>query len=195
VPLADHRPRRRRRLIFGGIVALLLIGGMTVAAAFRSGEIGERLIEPAAGPAAATPGIALDAHERAFYEYVAPRLSRLSAEATTLADLAASKSRNLLEIQTRGDRVNQASAEIDAYARQHGVPDRFQAGFDRYQRGAESVRAGMNQARSAFVSLDFDRIPQAVERFNVGVADLDDALLAMEAEAAQPTALPAATAG
>ena len=166
----------RRRIVAG--VALVAIVAVTAALLARD-EIADRLIDPAPTVPSETPAASLSQEEQAFYDFVSPRLVRVSAEANELVRLANGRSRNLIELQTRGARVESGGREIDAYLSAHGTPTRFEHAVRDYRAGIAAVRAGMDEARSGFLSFDWERVASAVDQFDAGSARLNEALDAL----------------
>jgi hypothetical protein len=155
-------------------------------------RVQNRLVAPAKITASSSPAAGLTAQERTYYEYMQPRLVTVDAESRKLADLGRHKSRNLLEIETRGNRVTKAAGEIDTYVGDHGVPLKFARSYESYQEGIENVRAAMKTARAALFSFKFDQVPAAVAQFDAGTLALDHALLQLQQESGIP--VPTATA-
>ncbi|HET8524159.1 MAG TPA: hypothetical protein VFL82_13070 [Thermomicrobiales bacterium] len=164
------------------IVALLIVLGL-----LNTGTLQNRLVAPAKITARSSPAGGLTGQERAYYQYVQPRLMTVDAESRKLADLGRQKSRNLLEIETRGNRVTKAAGEIDTYVTDHGVPPKFARSYESYQQGVENVRAAMKTARAALFSFNFDQVPAAVAQFDAGTLALDQALLQLQRESGLPT--------
>src|SRR4051794_38391021 len=108
------------------IVLLVFVVAASLAIFGRS-----RIEEIVAKPApAGTPVVArteMTSDEQAYYDFVVPRMLSISAEAQVLAKLGQEKSRNVFELQTRGNRIDDYTSEIDNYIRSHPVPARFTA--------------------------------------------------------------------
>jgi hypothetical protein len=142
-------------------------------------------------PAPAAPD--LTAEETAFYEYVAPRLRELVAQSQELAALGRSKSRNLIELQRRGGRVDDLSRQIDDFVSAAGVPARFVSAKEDYATGIVAVRRAKEESRSAFVTFDWERVARAIEVMETGADKLVSAMQELErvagvSAAASPTA-------
>lgn len=170
--------RRRRGLAFAivGFVVLVLAG-----AAWREGDaLFGADVDPGT-PLPAAPGLTAD--EVAFYEYVAPRLRAVSAETQKLAELGRTKSRNVIELERRGQRVSDISQEIDVRLAAQPVPDRFAAPIARYRTGITAVRSAIDESRSAFVTFDWDRVAEAVTVMELGADDLEASTRTLEAAA------------
>ncbi len=118
--------------------------------------------------------------ERAYYDFVAPRLRELSAQTQALSDAAASKSRNLVDIRVRGERVRTLVREINEYADDAGAPERFTAVAAAYRAGAGDALVAMREAQQGFLRLDWDRVAAAVPRFADGTAQFDAAIAEIE---------------
>jgi hypothetical protein len=129
----------------------------------------------------------LTEEEAAFYEYVAPRLRAVTAEAGKLAELGREKSRNVIELTRRGERINDISHEIDGYLAARPVPVAFSPAVGRYAVGIDEVRWATEESRAAFVTFDWDRVERAVEGMETGASALAAAVRELE-EAAGTTA-------
>jgi hypothetical protein len=187
---AGRRGSRRSRILISSlvIVALLIVIGL-----LNTGTLQTRLVAPAKITARSSPAAGLSAQERSYYGYMQPRLVTVDAESRKLADLGRHKSRNLLEIETRGNRVTKAAGEIDTYVNDHGVPPKFARSYESYQEGIENVRTAMKTAHAALFSLNFDQVPAAVAQFDAGTLALDQALLQLQQESGLPASTPTAT--
>jgi hypothetical protein len=132
------------------------------------------------------PAQGLTVEEAAFYGYVAPRLRVVAAEARKLEDLGRAKSRNVVELTRRGDRIDEVSQQIDEYAAVHAVPARFASAQERYATGIREVRQAIEESRTAFVTFDWDRVARAVETMERGANDLERATVELERLAGNP---------
>jgi hypothetical protein len=119
--------------------------------------------------------VALTADERDFYDYVGPRLRAVTAESEALVSLGKERSRNILELRRRGDRVNEIAAQIDTRVDTSGVPDRFTVAMDHYRTGIDAVRKAEAAARAALISFDWDAIARAVDVMDRGTQELQRA--------------------
>jgi hypothetical protein len=171
------RPRwpRRRWARVGLIVIVTLVIAAVVMQ--RAGWLGDDEVEVGTVPAAA---VDLSPRERAYYDFVAPRLRELSAQARELATLGQEKSRDLLAIRAHGDRLNELGDELDAFILANGTPDRFATVETGYRKGISLARRGMQEAQRGFLTFDWDRVARAVpvfvagaERLETTVSDLD----------------------
>lgn len=185
-----HSSRRRAAL---ALVFLALIGSGLVIASLNRDSIEERLVEPAAvaTPLPAQPQVSLE--ERALYQFFAPRLAALIAEADQLETLGRERSRNLVQLQVRSDRVAKLADDIDAYLAANVSPARLQPMIDRYRLAIEQVRAGMADSRAAITRFDWDGVASALDQFAGGVASLQVVLGDLQA-AVSGDATPAPTA-
>ncbi len=159
-----------------GAVTLLCLALLAVAYFALQGFLAAS-IDPGTPP----PGVpALTADERAYYDFVAPRLRELSAETHALRDAAASKSRNLVDIRVRGERVRTLVREINGYIEKAGTPARFAVAAVAYRAGAEDAVVAMREAQQGFLRLDWDRVATAVPRFSDGTEQFDAAIAEIE---------------
>jgi hypothetical protein len=127
-----------------------------------------------------TASTALTAEDRAFYDYVGPRLRAVTAESEVLVSLGQARSRNILELRRRGDRVNDIAAQIDGHMDSQGVPDRFAAAMSAYASGIDAVRRAETATRSALRSFDWGAIARAVDVMAQGTRELQFARQALE---------------
>jgi hypothetical protein len=169
--------RRHRRLAIGAITMTLVALGIFIA----FDDITGRIVEPAPTKSTSVAQRMLSADEQAFYSFVSPRLATISAESDRLVQLAEGRSRNLLELQTRGGRIDEGARAIDGYVSDHGVPPRFDEAFTQYRRGIGAIRYGIGEARSGFLNFDWDRVAGAVDEFSEGAADLSHAFETLQA--------------
>jgi hypothetical protein len=185
------RAHRRRRLgIAVGMAAVVVLALAAIVWWEEDALFGE-VVDPGT-PIPAAPS--LTPEEVAFYEYVAPRLRAVTAEAEKLAELGRAKSRNVIELQRRGDRVNDISQQIDDQVGAQPVPVVFAPAMQRYSAGIGAVLRATEESRSAFVTFDWDRVARAVEEMETGAAELASAVQELERVAgnsveASPTAI------
>ncbi len=176
-PLQQSRHQRRNRL---GVAAALTVAIVLVLASVVLWER-DALFGEQADPGTPIPvGPSLTREEIAFYEYIAPRLRAVTAEAAKLAELGRERSRNVIELQRRGERVSDISQQIDDYVASGPVPARFAPGIRRYAVGIVAVRRAIEESRAAFVSFDWDRVARAVEEMEDGADDLAAAVRELE---------------
>src|SRR5262245_19768751 len=171
-------------------LTVLLVASIGLLLTFGRSWVENRVAEPAkiASPPASMAELSPD--EQAFYDAVVPRMLVVSAEAAVLAELGKAHSRNLLEIQTRGNRVTENSAQIEAYATEHGVPPRFAGAYGQFLRGVNSLQRAMNDSRQGMLSLDWDKVAAAISVFEAGAADVASATQQMQQSATSGTPEP-----
>lgn len=172
--------RRRQRLRRAApLIAALIIGaGMLLATQWA--EIGRIVVAPApaATPVPAAPAIAPP--ELAFYEFVAPRLTALIAEANVLEELGRSRSRDLVELQVRSERVSRLIDEIDAYLASVAIPPSLQPAVDRYLVGVAGLSAGMRDARAAVLRFHWDGVATGLDVFAHGEDSVSASLVMLQ---------------
>jgi hypothetical protein len=168
---------RRSRLRLGAVLAVAIVLVLAGATWWKQDALFGEEVDPGT-PVPAAPNLTLE--ETAFYEYVAPRLRAVTAEAQKLAELGRAKSRNVIELQRRGDRVNDISREIDDWVAMRPVPGVFAPAMQRYSSGIAAVRKATEESRSAFVTFDWDRVARAVVIMEKGADDLTSAVQALE---------------
>lgn len=167
--------RRRRVWIVVALVVCFAIGFGTWFL------IGDELPGSPVNPGTPLPAsTVLTAEERAFYEYVGPRLRAVTAESEVLVSLGQARSRNVIELRRRGDRVNDISTQIDSRIESSGVPERFVVAMNAYKTGIEAVRTAEAATRSALRSFDWDAIARAVDVMAQGTRELQNARQALE---------------
>lgn len=174
--LRDMNASRARRRRFGAllIVVALLVLSLAVALVNRD-ELESMVVAPApVGSPLAEPEH-VSAEERAFYAYVGPRLDNLVAEGNVLAELGAQRSRNLVELKVRSDRVSELGDQIDAFLASTPIPPRLQPFVDRYREAMTRVRQGMDDAKAGVVRFDWNAVATGLDLFSSGVDDLADA--------------------
>ena len=174
-PTSRSRRRKRQSVAVALIAAVVLVLAVVV---WREQDalFGEEVDPGTPRPAAPS----LTTEEVAFYEFVAPRLRAVTAEAQKLAELGRKKSRNVVELQRRGDRIGDISQQVDNYVTSRPVSAVFAPGVQRYETGIAAVRRATEESRSAFVTFDWDRVARAVELMESGVVDLTAAVQELE---------------
>lgn len=131
-----------------------------------------------------------DAQEQAFYEYVAPRLRVVVAEAKVLVNLGQSRSRNIFELRRRGDRVETVSQGLDRFLADQEIPARFLSAISTYEAGIAAVRSAVASTRSALGSFDWESLERAVDVMAGGTEQLKRAQQLLEAEAGAQAGTP-----
>ncbi len=175
------------------IVAGLLVIGLGAAFSLKSGRVENVLVPPAAESRPTGTPWSLSATERAFYDSVAPPMRGAAAESERLAQLGESHSRNVLELQTRSNRLTSDLAAIDAVLKVTPVPDRFADAAGLYRQAATALTATMSEARKAFEAFDFAALARAVEGFRAGAGFMREAVSSLDAAAGRATPVPDAT--
>jgi hypothetical protein len=171
------------------IVLLVVVVGAAMATFGRS-----RIEEIVAKPApAGTPAIAISSmtsEEQAFYDFVVPRMLSVSAEAQVLAKLGQEKSRNVLELQTRGNRMDDYTKQINNYVGMHPVPARFKPSMTLFYQGVGELKSAMTNSKKGMVTFDWNLVAQQVDVFDQGAAKVKTATdqIQRSATAASPTA-------
>jgi hypothetical protein len=150
------------------VTALVFVAALILAATVGRNRIKELLAEPAPVSTPAEPQTYLSDEEQAFYDAVVPRMLVIDAEAQVLAEMGREHSRNLIELETRRDRVMSNAAQIDTYVTKHGVPARFQSSFDEFFRGVTLLEQAMNESREGMLTLNWDEVEDAISVFEAG---------------------------
>ena len=128
---------------------------------------------PAGTPVVASNGMTVE--EQAFYDYVVPRMLSVSAEAQVLAKLGQEKSRNIMELQTRGNRLDDYTAEIEEYIGLHTVPARFTSNMSLFFQGVGDLKSAMANSKNGMVSFNWNLVAQQIEVFDRGAANVKSA--------------------
>jgi hypothetical protein len=184
-----RRSHRRRGALVASVLLLIVFG--LVIAAINQDAIEELFVDPAPAETPLPAAPATTAEERAMYDYVSPRLAALTAEAELLEQMGRERSRNLVELQVRSDRVSQLADEIDSFLAYTPVPSRFQPAIDRYVAAVAETRAGMQESRAAVFRFDWDAVAAGLDHFSRGTDELK-AVSAMFQELVGGDATPAA---
>jgi hypothetical protein len=150
------------------VTALIFVAALILAATVGRNRIEELLAKPAPVSTPAEPQSDLSDKEQAFYDAVVPRMLVIDAEAQILAEMGREHSRNLIELETRRDRVKSNAAQIDTYVTKNGVPARFQQPFDEFFHGVTLLEQAMNESREGMLSLNWDEVADAIDVFELG---------------------------
>jgi hypothetical protein len=180
--MKTHRIRRLAIMISCFCVITLAL----VATVGRS-WIEDLLAEPAPTSPPVTLGVELSAEEQSFYTAVVPRMLVVAAEANILAEMGRAHSRNILEIQTRGDRVNENASRIDAYSTAHGVPPRFLPSYEQFSEGVRLLQQAMNDSRQGMLTFDWDKVAASIGVFEAGAEAVSTATDHIQQSAAMAT--------
>jgi hypothetical protein len=181
--LMKKRRLRRFTLFFACfcLVSLALLG--TVGRSW----VEELLAEPAPTSPPVPLDIELSAQEQSFYNAVVPRMLVVVAEASTLAEMGRAHSRNILELQARGDRVKENASQIEKYAIEHGVPARFQSAYAQFSDGVELLDQAMNDSRQGMLTLDWDKVAASLGVFEAGAETVSSATEKIQNSTAEAT--------
>lgn len=185
VPPRPQPPRRHWRRLYVPLVLLLIL--------IIVGAIALRLLQPAAHsegtPAPAATSLTPQEHD--YYAYVSPRLHELVGEADQLADLGFHKSRNIVALKNGYERVSKLIDEIRTYGKQHGVPPRFAAASQDFERGATQMTNTMNGAEQAFFKFKWDELNAQLGKFKDANTSLRAAMTALDQAGGVATPAPA----
>lgn len=187
-----HVSRRRRHTRISAVAILLLALGAVSAYAAR-GRIEESVAPPAPGATPPPAEAELTTEESDFYRFVGPRLGVLSAESAKLAELGEARTRDLLELQVRANRIDDVSRQIDGYVATRAVPPRFQPVIDRYDAAITDARQGIDATEAAFRRFDWDGVAAGLAVFERGARGLDDAYSTIRAAAGDDRSTPDAS--
>lgn len=126
-------------------------------------------------PPTSQPPAGLTVDEATYYGYVAPRLDRLVEEMDAVVELVRARSRNVVSLSVRGNRIDAISRQIADFGATNGVPARFAAIHQQILRGSDEATAAMEQARTALQRFDFSIIPTLIPQFEGGARTLHQA--------------------
>lgn len=178
-PMSSNSSVRRTTLVAATLLLLITLVGVTVSTT-SDVSVGEPL--PVTG--------AMTADERAYYDYVSPRLARLVGEVDDVVELVDRKSRDLLTLTLSGERIESLTDEILGYADEHGVPKRFRGVHDDIVKGAGMMTRSFGEAKAVLRRLNFSRMTTLIGEFNAASAQLHDAQAHLQdlvgAEVAEP---------
>jgi hypothetical protein len=179
----NKRRLRRFTLYFACfcLVSLALLG--TVGRSW----IEELLAEPAPTPPPVSLDVELSAQEQSFYDAVVPRMHIVVAEASRLAEMGRAHSRNILELQARGDRVKENASQIESYAIEHGVPARFQSAYAQFSDGVELLKQAMNDSRQGMLTFDWEKVAASIGVFEAGAETVSAATEKIQKSTAEAT--------
>src|SRR5699024_1094167 len=85
------------------------------------------------------------------------------------------KSRDIIALTLSGERIESLTDEINAFADEHGVPERFRPIHQEITGGTGTIVGIFDQAKSALRNLDFSKMPALIDTFNAAADDLHDA--------------------
>jgi hypothetical protein len=126
------------------------------------------------------PRAALTADERAYYEYVGPRLHQLVGETQVLAEMGGKQSRNVIVLEKTYDRTTQLIDQIQQYEHARGVPPRFQSAHDEMTTGIAMITKTMDEAETAFFRFQWDKLQPLLATFKQGNQHLTNAAATLD---------------
>lgn len=169
--------RRQGQARFAAFATVLALLGIVSTGAVRfwsnEAEIG--------APSVSTED--LTAEERAYVEFVEPRLTALSTESAGLAALGQARSQDAVALLQGQRRVEALISDIVTFTDAYGVPPRFRSSAAEFTRGAREARQSIREARSALVRLDWQRLESGVEQFTRAAALFKSAETILDHEA------------
>jgi hypothetical protein len=190
-PAAEREPvpkKLRQSWLVAGVVALAVIAAGIYEAI---GVIRGPSVHPGTPPPAAA---ALTPDEKAYYDYVAPRLHDLVAELDLLAEMGSQKSRNIIVLERHYTRASDLIDEIQTYQASHPLPARFAPAATPLAAGVAEVNAAMSNAESAFYKLQFAKLGELLAEFKGGAQTVNEAAAMLDRlGGGSPVALGAAT--
>jgi hypothetical protein len=171
------------------VVPAVLVAATLIAAMLTVGrsEFEEIVANPAPAGTPATGSETLSKREQAFYDEVVPRMLKVTAEAQVLDKLGQEKSRNVLELQTRGNRIDSETAAINAFIAQNSVPQRFQPAMATFEQGVSDLNSAMSNSKKGMVAFNWDLVAQQIAVFDQGAAKVKAATDQIQKVAATAT--------
>jgi len=168
------------------LTAFLLIAVVVLGLSERA-RIEEIVAKPAPVGTPVPLPAGMSAEELSFYDFVVPRMLKVSAEAQILAELGREKSRNIVELQTRGDRVDSYESEITSYTSSHKVPNRFSAPMRGFLQGVTDLQHAMADSKRGMMTFDWDLVAAQIAVFERGADAVKAATNEIQEEAGQAT--------
>src|SRR5262245_42655377 len=156
--------RRSKKIV----VPMVLVAAAFIAAllTFGRSEFEEIVAKPAPAGTPVDVSLALTHGEQAFYHAIVPRMLKVSAEAQVLNKMGQEKSRNVLELQTRGNRIDAETAAINAYIAKNSVPPRFQNAMSTFEQGVSDLKSAMSNSKKGMVTFNWNLVAQQVAVFD-----------------------------
>lgn len=169
-----RRDRLARFVVLAAALALLTTISIGAARFFSTeAEIGT--------PSVSTQNFSAD--ERAYVEFVEPRLTALSTESAGLAALGQARSQDAVALLQGQRRVEALISDIVTFTDAYGVPPRFRSSAAEFTRGAREARQSIREARSALARLDWQRLESGLEQFTRAAALFKSAETILDHEA------------
>jgi hypothetical protein len=176
-PEAEREPvpkKLRQGWLVAGVFALAVIAAGVYEAI---GVIRGPSVHPGTPPPAAA---ALTPDEKAYYDYVAPRLHDLVAELNLLSAMGSQKSRNIIVLERHYTRASDLIDEIQTDQASHPLPARFAPAATPLAAGVAEVNSAMSNAESAFYKLQFAKLGELLTEFKGGAATVDQAVAILD---------------
>jgi hypothetical protein len=154
-----------RSTILGILVCLVLVGSLGVVIT-TANDIDLRDV---------TASSTISPEERAYYEFVAPRLDRLVSEMDDVVIMVQGKSRDILALTVSGNRIETLTAAIIDYGKDAGVPERFVDVHSMILDATTTATGTFAEARNALRTFDFSRMSGLVNDFTLAASELHTA--------------------
>jgi hypothetical protein len=179
--------KKRRLRRFTLFFACFCLAALALLGTVGRSWVEELLAEPAPTTSPIPIDKELSTQEQSFYNAVVPRMLVVAAEARMLAEMGKAKSRNILELQARGDRVKENASQIEMYAIEHGVPARFQSAYAQFSGGVELLDQAMNDSRQGMMTFDWDKVAASIGIFEAGAETVSSATEKIQRSTAEAT--------
>lgn len=147
------------------LIAVLALGAVvTMVGAIRDAPV----LGPVPGPGEAS---LLDG-ERAYLNFMVPRLDRLIQEGTAVSTLVNERSRDVLSLSRHGNRISALTSDILEWDSANAVPARFLSAHASLVASAEELETLIEEARRTLLTFDFSEMSMLVPRFDDATATM-----------------------
>ncbi|MGC4191907.1 MAG: hypothetical protein QM589_12215 [Thermomicrobiales bacterium] len=159
-------PTLRTVAIRLALLLILVAGGGAVLALFSDG-----------GSMPAPPPVTqnLSAAEQTYVDTIGVRVLEMNEELQAISGLVSTHSRNVLELNRRGSRVEALAAEMETFRQAQPVPPRFTALDVTVQTATADALNAIGQARDALRRFDFSGIADLIPSFDQAAVSMDEA--------------------
>lgn len=147
------------------LVAIVALGAvMTLAGAIQHA--------PVLSPVSSFEDTTLLATERAYLNFMVPRLDRLIQEGTAVSTLVDERSRDVLALSRHGNRISALTSDILEWDSANAVPARFRSAHSSLIASAEDLETLIVEARRALLTFDFSDMSTLAPRFGDATATM-----------------------
>lgn len=147
------------------LVAILALGGvLTIVSSLQDAPVLER------PPDGGDPS--LHTTERAYLDFMVPRLDRLIQEGSAVSTLVDGRSRDVLALSRHGFRISALAGEVIDWDSTNPVPSRFLSTHASLLASAHELEALIGEARQALLTFSFNDMSTLVTRFDDATATM-----------------------